>query len=92
MANYLLVQRADYSIRFLQFVDSGLPSRNVYKEFKPIFDGSSKWAVIGFFRDYVYFVQINNPNEQMRRNMAENKIVLGSKICRVSMYDLMKKD
>ena len=92
MANYLLVQRADYSIRLIQFVDSGLPSHNVYKEFKPIFDGSSKWAVIGFFRDYVYFVQINNPDEQMSRNMAENKIVLGSKICRVSMYDLMKKD
>lgn len=92
MANYLLVQRADYSIRLIQFVDSGLPSHNVYKEFKPIFDGSSKWAVIGFFRDYVYFVQINNPNERMSRNMAENKIVLGSKICRVSMYDLMKKD
>ncbi len=91
-ANYLLVQRADYSIRLIQFDDSGLPSHNVYKEFKPIFDGSSKWAVIGFFRDYVYFVQINNPDEQMSRNMAENKIVLGSKICRVSMYDLMKKD
>lgn len=92
MANYLLVQRADYSIRLIQFTDSGIPGRNVYKEFKPIFDGSSKWAVIGFFRDYVYFVQINNPDEQMSRNMAENKIVLGSKICRVSMYDLMKKD
>ena len=92
MANYLLVQRADYSIRLIQFVDSGLPSYNVYKEFKPIFDGSSKWAVIGFFRYYVYFVQINNPDEQMSRYMAENKIVLGSKICRVSMYDLMKKD
>lgn len=92
MANYLLVQRADYSIRLIQFTDSGIPSYNVYKEFKPIFDGSSKWAVIGFFRNYVYFVQINNPNEQMRRNMDENKIVLGSKICRVSMYDLMKKD
>lgn len=92
LANYLLVQRADYSIRLIQFTDSGIPGRNVYKEFKPIFDGSSKWAVIGFFRDYVYFVQINNPNERMSRNMAENKIVLGSKICRVSMYDLMKKD
>lgn len=91
MANYLLVQRADYSIRLIQFTDSGIPGSNVYKEFKPIFDGSSKWAVIGFFRDYVYFVQINNPNEKMSR-MAENKIVLGSKICRVSMYDLMKKD
>lgn len=92
MANYLIVQRADYSIRLIQFTDSGIPSRNVYKEFKPIFDGSSKWAVIGFFRNYVYFVQINNPNERMGRNMVENKIVLGSKICRVSMYDLMKKD
>ena len=92
LANYLLVQRADYSIRLIQFTDSGLPSHNVYKEFKPIFDGSSKWAVIGFFRKYVYFVQINNPNERMSRNMDENKIVLGSKICRVSMYDLMKKD
>lgn len=92
MANYLLVQRADYSIRLIQFTDSGLPSRNVFKEFKPIFGGSSKWAVIGFFRNYVYFVQINNSNERMNRNMAENKIVLNSKICRVSMYDLMKKD
>lgn len=92
MANYLLVQRADYSIRLIQFTDSGIPGSNVYKEFKPIFDGSSKWAVIGFFRKYVYFVQINNPDEQMSRNMDENKIVLGSKICRVSMYDLMKKD
>lgn len=92
MANYLLVQRADYSIRLIQFTDSGIPSRNVYKEFKPIFGGSSKWAVIGFFRNYVYFVQINNPNEQMSRFMAENKIALNSKICRVSMYDLMKKD
>lgn len=92
MANYLLVQRADYSIRLIQFTDSGIPGSNVYKEFKPIFDGSSKWAVIGFFRNYVYFVQINNPDERMGRNMAENKIVLGSKICRVSMYDLMKKD
>lgn len=91
MANYLLVQRADYSIRLIQFTDSGIPGRNVFKEFKPIFDGSSKWAVIGFFSNYVYFVQINNPNERMSRNMAENKIVLGSKICRVSMYDLMKK-
>jgi hypothetical protein len=91
-ANYLIVQRADYSIRLIQFTDAGLPSYNVYKEFKPIFDGSSKWAVIGFFRNYVYFVQINNPNEQMSLNMVENKIVLGSKICRVSMYDLMKKD
>lgn len=92
MGNYLLVQRADYSIRLIQFVDSGLPSYNVYKEFKPIFDGSSKWAVIGFFRDYVYFVQINKPGERMARDMEENKIVLGSKICRVSMYNLMKKD
>lgn len=92
MANYLLVQRADYSIRLIQFTDSGIPGRNVFKEFKPIFGGSSKWAVIGFFRNYVYFVQINNPDEQMSRNMVENKIVLGSKICRVSMYDLMKKD
>jgi hypothetical protein len=92
MANYLLVQRADYSIRLIQFTDSGIPGRNVFKEFKPIFGGSSKWAVIGFFRDYVYFVQINNPDEQMSRNMAENKIALNSKICRVSMYDLMKKD
>lgn len=92
MANYLLVQRADYSIRLIQFTDSGIPGRNVFKEFKPIFGGSSKWAVIGFFRNYVYFVQINNPDEQMSRNMAENKIVLNSKICRVSMYDLMKKD
>lgn len=91
-ANYLLVQRADYSIRLIQFTDSGIPGSNVYKEFKPIFDGSSKWAVIGFFRDYVYFVQINNPDEQMSKNMAENKIALNSKICRVSMYDLMKKD
>lgn len=92
MANYLLVQRADYSIRLIQFTDSGIPSHNGYKEFKPIFDGSSKWAVIGFFRNYVYFVQINNPKEQMSRNMEENKIALNSKICRVSMYDLMKKD
>lgn len=92
MANHLLVQRADYSIRLIQFTDSGIPGNNVYKEFKPIFDGSSKWAVIGFFRNYVYFVQINNPDERMSRNMTENKIVLGSKICRVSMYDLMKKD
>lgn len=92
MDNYLLVQRADYSIRLIQFTDSGIPDRNVFKEFKPIFGGSSKWAVIGFFRDYVYFVQINNPNERMSRNMAENKIALNSKICRVSMYDLMKKD
>lgn len=92
LANYLIVQRADYSIRLIQFIDSGIPTRNVFKEFKPIFNGSSKWAVIGFFRMYVYFVQINNPNEQMRRNMDENKIVLGSKICRVSMYDLMKRD
>lgn len=91
MANYLLVQRADYSIRLIQFTDSGIPDRNVFKEFKPIFGGSSKWAVIGFFRNYVYFVQINNPDERMSRNMAENKIVLNSKICRVSMYDLMKK-
>ncbi len=92
LANYLLVQRADYSIRLIQFTDSGIPGSNVYKEFKPIFDGSSKWAVIGFFRDYVYFVQINNPDERMSRNMTKNKIVLGSKICRVSRYDLMKKD
>lgn len=92
MANYLLVQRADYSIRLIQFTDSGIPGRNVFKEFKPIFGGSSKWAVIGFFRNYVYFVQINNPDEQMSRNMDENKIALNSKICRVSMYDLMKKD
>lgn len=92
LANYLLVQRADYSIRLIQFTDSGIPGSNVYKEFKPIFAGSSKWAVIGFFRDYVYFVQINNPDERMSRYMDENKIVLGSKICRVSMYDLMKKD
>lgn len=92
LGNYLLVQRADYSIRLIQFTDSGIPDRDVFKEFKPIFDGSSEWAVIGFFRDYVYFVQINNPYERLRLNMAENKIVLGSKICRVSMYDLMKKD
>ena len=92
MANYLLVQRADYSIRLIQFTDSGIPGRNVFKEFKPIFGGSSKWAVIGFFRNYIYFVQINNPAERMSRNMAENKIALNSKICRVSMYDLMKKD
>lgn len=92
MANYLLVQRADYSIRLIQFTDSGIPASNVFKEFKPLFDGSSKWAVIGFFRHYVYFVQINNPGERMSRNMAENKIVLGSKICRISMYNLMKKD
>lgn len=92
LANYLLVQRADYSIRLIQFTDSGIPDKNVFKEFKPIFDGSNKWAVIGFFRNYVYFVQINNPNERISRNMVENKIVLGSKICRVSMYNLMKKD
>ncbi len=92
MANYLLVQRADYSIRLIQFTDSGIPDSNVYEEFKPIFGGSSKWAVIGFFRYYVYFVQINNPDEQMHQDMAQNKIVLGSKICRVSMYNLMKKD
>lgn len=92
MANYLLVQRADYSIRLIQFTDSGIPGRNVFKEFKPIFGGSSKWAVIGFFRNYIYFVQINNPDERMSRNMDENKIALNSKICRVSMYDLMKKD
>lgn len=92
MANYLLVQRADYSIRLMQFTDSGIPSRNVFKEFKPIFDGSSKWAVIGFFRNYVYFVQIDSSNELMSRNMARNKIALGSKICRVSMYNLMKRD
>lgn len=92
MANYLIVQRADYSIRLIQFTDSGIPGSNVYKEFKPIFGGSSKWAVIGFFRNYVYFVQINNPSGQMSRNMDENKIALNSKICRVSMYDLMKKD
>lgn len=92
MANYLLVQRADYSIRLIQFTVSGIPGGNVFKEFKPIFDGSSKWAVIGFFRNYVYFVQINNPDERMSRNMYKNKIALNSKICRVSMYDLMKKD
>ena len=92
MANYLLVQRADYSIRLIQFTDSGIPSRDIFKEFKPIFGGSSKWAVIGFFRNYIYFVQINNPDERMSRFMAENKIALNSKICRVSMYDLMKKD
>lgn len=92
LANYLLVQRADYSIRLIQFTDSGIPSRNIFKEFKPIFGGSSKWAVIGFFRNYIYFVQINNPDERMSRNMAENKIALNSKICRVSMYNLMKKD
>lgn len=92
MANYLLVQRADYSIRLIQFTDSGIPGRNVFKEFKPIFGGSSKWAVIGFFRNYVYFVQINRPDERMSQNMTENKIVLNSKICRVSMYDLMKED
>lgn len=92
MGNYLLVQRADYSIRLIQFTDSGIPGKNVFKEFKPIFDGSSKWAVIGFFRNYVYFVQINNPDEQMSRDMSENKIVLGSKICRVSMYNLMKQE
>lgn len=92
VANYLLVQRADYSIRLIQFTDSGIPDGNVFKEFKPIFGGSNKWAVIGFFRNYVYFVQINNPNERMSRNMDENKIALNSKICRVSMYDLMKKD
>lgn len=91
-ANYLLVQRADYSIRLIQFTDSGIPDSNVFKEFKPIFGGSNKWAVIGFFRDYVYFVQINNPDERMHRNMADNKIALNSKICRVSMYNLMKKD
>lgn len=92
MANYLIVQRADYSIRLIQFTDSGIPSHNVYKEFKPIFGGSSKWAVIGFFRNYVYFVQINNPNERMSRNMAENKIALNSKICRIHRDKLMKKD
>lgn len=92
LANYLLVQRADYSIRLIQFTDSGIPSRNVYKEFKPIFDGSSKWAVIGFFRNYVYFVQINNPNARMSRNMVDNKIVLGSKICRIHRDKLMEKD
>lgn len=92
MANYLLVQRADYSIRLIQFTDSGIPGMNVFKEFKPIFGGSSKWAVIGFFRNYIYFVQINNPNERIARDMAENKIALNSKICRVSMYALMKKD
>lgn len=93
-ANYLLVQRMDYSIKLMLFNANASPGSNisVYKEFKPIFGGSSKWAVIGFFRNYVYFVQINNPNKQMNRNMVENKIVLGSKICRVSMYDLMKKD
>jgi hypothetical protein len=92
LANYLLVQRADYSIRLIQFTYSGIPGSNVYKEFKPIFGGSSKWAVIGFFRNYVYFVQINNPNEQMSRNMAENKIALNSKICRIHRDKLMKKD
>lgn len=92
MANYLLVQRADYSIRLIQFTDSGIPGRNIFKEFKPIFGGSSKWAVIGFFRNYVYFVQINNPNEQLSRNMVENKIALNSKICRINIQDLMKKD
>lgn len=92
MANYLLVQRADYSIRLIQFTDSGIPSRNIFKEFKPIFGGSSKWAVIGFFRKYIYFVQINNPDERMSRIMDKNKIALNSKICRVSMYALMKKD
>lgn len=92
LANYLLVQREDYSIRLIQFTDSGIPSHNVYKEFKPIFGGSSKWAVIGFFRNYVYFVQINNPNERMSRFMANNKIVLGSKICRIHRDKLMKKD
>lgn len=92
MANYLLVQRADYSIRLIQFTDSGIPSRNVYKEFKPIFGGSSKWAVIGFFRNYVYFVQINNPDEQMSRFMDDNKIALNSKICRIHIDKLMKKD
>lgn len=92
MHNYLLVQRADYSIRLILFTDSGISGRNVFKEIKPIFDGSRKWAVIGFFRNYVYFVQINNPDEQMSRNMDNNKIALNSKICRVSMYDLMKKD
>lgn len=92
MANYLIVQRADYSIRLIQFTDSGIPGSNVYKEFKPIFDGSSEWAVIGFFRNYVYFVQINNSYKRMRRDMTENKIALNSKICRVSMYALMKKD
>ena len=92
MADYLLVQRADYSIRLIQFTYSGIPSHNVYKEFKPIFGGSSKWAVIGFFRNYVYFVQINNPNEQMSRNMGENKIALNSKICRIHRDKLMKKD
>lgn len=92
MANYLLVQRADYSIRLIQFTDSGIPDKNIFKEFKPIFGGSSKWAVIGFFRNYIYFVQINNPNARMNRDMRENKIALNSKICRVSMYNLMKKD
>lgn len=92
MANYLLVQRADYSIRLIQFTDSGIPGWNVFKEFKPIFGGSSNWAVIGFFRNYIYFVQINNPYERLRQNMDENKIALNSKICRVSMYALMKKD
>lgn len=91
-ANYLLVQRADYSIRLIQFTDSGIPSRNIFKEFKPIFGGSNKWAVIGFFRNYIYFVQINNPGERMSQNMENNKIALNSKICRVSMYNLMKKD
>jgi hypothetical protein len=92
MGNYLLVQRADYSIRLIQFNYSEIHGNNVYKEFKPIFGGSSKWAVIGFFRNYVYFVQINNPNKQMSRNMAENKIALNSKICRIHRDKLMKKD
>lgn len=91
LANYLIVQRADYSIKLIQFTDSGIPGMNDFKEFMPIFGGSNKWAVIGFFRNYVYFVQINNPNERMSRDMVENKIVLNSKICRVSLYDLMKK-
>lgn len=92
LANYLLVQRADYSIRLIQFTDAGIPGKNIFKEFKPIFGGSSKWAVIGFFRNYVYFVQINNPNAQMSRNMTENKIVLNSKICRIHRDKLMEKD
>lgn len=92
--NYLLVQRADYSIKLILFNADSSPGSNisVYKEFKPIFGGSSKWAVIGFFRNYVYFVQINNPDEQLSRNMAENKIALNSKICRINMQALIKED
>ena len=92
--NYLLVQRADYSIKLILFnADSAsVPNISIYKEFKPIFGSSSKWAVIGFFRNYVYFVQINNPDEQMSRNMYNNKIALNSKICRINIQDLIKKD